>query len=106
MMTRSTVFWLIALIVAAIIGFYVAVYTVPANIAIEGSLAIPTAYRGQPIEWNRNYAGPRPQIEFFGGEGNSPCTDQPKGDPPGCRISFGALNFYPYKVIPHGKTEK
>ncbi len=101
-MTRKTVFWLIALIVAAIIGYYVAVFTTPANIVADGSLVIPTAYTGQRVEWNAGYQGAKPLIKFFDGEGNSPCSSPPEGDPLGCRISFGALQFYPYMLTPPG----
>src|SRR5271170_5412718 len=101
MMAWTKILWLITLIIAGVAGYYIAIFSTPANIVSEGSLVIPAAYNGQLMKWVGGYpGGAPPTIKFFDGEGNSPCNDQPTGTPPSCRVSWDAQGFYPYMLTP------
>jgi len=109
MTARSRIISIIALILALIVGFYSAIFFVPAQIVTEGSLAIPTVFTGQTLKWVNGFptgSTPKfqfavpPKVAFFDGAGNNPCSSQPSGNPPSCRVAFGAEGFYPYMFTP------
>jgi hypothetical protein len=100
MTTRSKILWIIVLILAVIFGYYLAIFTLPANVTIEGTVATSTAWWGQPLK----FLGTGANVKFFDGVGNSPCNDAVGGTPPTCRVRFGAHGFYPYVINVPGKN--
>ncbi len=100
MTTRSKVLWIIVWILAVIFGYYLAIFTLPANVTIEGTVPVSTAWWGQPLK----FLGTNANVKFFEGVGNSPCDDALTGTPPTCRVRFGAHGFYPYVISVPGKN--
>jgi hypothetical protein len=102
MKARHVLFCILALLIAALIGFYTAVFTDVTEVVLDGENVIPVAQTRHSVQWTIT---PSNVVRFFNAPNSNPCSTL-TDSPPKCSVDPNAgLGKYMYTVGQNNSPE-